>query len=120
MRDPHGCRVTNNAGKELLGFLSTQQATICITWFLKKEIPRVTWQHSKPKQWSCIDVITRESDKRICSDVTVKRGAEFNTDHQFLRASVRMAWRVSRREQEWMKARGIMCQGWLAARVVMT
>ena len=29
----------------------------------------------------------------MCSDVTVKRGAECNTDHQFLHASVRMAWR---------------------------
>ena len=29
----------------------------------------------------------------MCSDVTVKRGAECNTDHQSLRASVRMAWR---------------------------
>ena len=29
----------------------------------------------------------------MCSDVTGKRGAECNTNHQFLRASVRMAWR---------------------------
>ena len=27
MRGLHGCGVTNDAGKELLGFLSTQQAT---------------------------------------------------------------------------------------------
>ena len=39
---PHGCGVTNDAGKELLGFLSTQQATACNTWFQKKEIHRVT------------------------------------------------------------------------------
>ena len=54
----------------------------------------MTWQHSKSKQWSCIDyVIMREIDRRMCSDVTVKGGAECNTHHQFLRASVRMAWR---------------------------
>ena len=35
----------------------------------------------------------RECDRRMCSDVTVKRDAKCNTDHQFLRASVRMAWR---------------------------
>ena len=29
----------------------------------------------------------------MCLDVTVKRGAECNTEHQFLRASDRMAWR---------------------------
>ena len=31
VRGPHGCGVTNDAGKELLGFLSTQQATVCNT-----------------------------------------------------------------------------------------
>ena len=57
-------------------------------------IHRVTWQHPKSKQWSCIDyVIMRESDRRICSDITVKRGAESNTDHQFMNGSVRIAWR---------------------------
>ena len=30
VRDPHGCGVTNDAGKELLGFLSTQQAMYVI------------------------------------------------------------------------------------------
>ena len=101
VRGPHGCGLTNDAGKELLGFLSTQQATECNTWFRKKEIHRVTWQHPKSKQWSCIDyVIMRESDRRICSDFTVKRGAECNTHHQFLRASMRMAWRGLKREQE--------------------
>ena len=38
VRGPHGCGVTNDAGKELLGFLSTQQATVCNTWFRRKEI----------------------------------------------------------------------------------
>ena len=38
-------------------------------------------------------VIMRECDRKMYSDVTVKRGAECNTDHQFLRASVRIAWR---------------------------
>ena len=88
--------------KELLCFLYTQQATICNTWFRKKEIHRVTWQHPKSKQWCCIDyVIMRECDRRKCSDVTVKRGAEYNTDHQFLHASVRMGWRgLKKKEQE--------------------
>ena len=90
VRGLHGCGVTNDAGKELLGFLPTQQVTVCKTWFQKKEIHRVIWQHPKSKQWSCIDyVIMRVCDSRVCSDVTVKRGAECNT---FLRASVRMAW----------------------------
>ena len=60
VRGLHGCGVTD-AGNELLGFLSTQQATACNTWFRKNEIHRVTWQHPKLKQWSSIDnVIMRE------------------------------------------------------------
>ena len=94
VRGPHGCVVTNDAVKELLGFLSTQQATVCNKWFRKKEIHRVTWQHLKSMQWSCIDyVIMRECDRRMYSDITVRRGAKCNTDHEFLCASVKMAWR---------------------------
>ena len=100
VRGLHGCGVINDAGKELLGFLSTQQATVCNTWDWKKEIHRVTGKQPKSKQWSCIDyVIMRECDRRICSDVTGKRGAECNTDHQFLHASVKWHGGVSRREQ---------------------
>ena len=92
IRGRHGCGITNNAEKELLGFLSIQQATICNTWFRKKEIHGVTWQHPKSKQRSCIDyVIMRASDRSKCTDITVKRGAECNADNQFLRVSVRMA-----------------------------
>ena len=86
VRGPHGCGVTNDAGKERLA--SLQQETVCNTWF-RKEIHITT---SQVKAWSCIDYIIMR-DRRICSDVTVKGGAECNTHHQFLRASMRMAWR---------------------------
>ncbi len=62
MKGPHGCGITNNAGKERLGFLSIQQATICNTWFQKKEIHRVAWQHPKSKQWSCIGDVNYERE----------------------------------------------------------
>ena len=92
VRGPHGYGTINDAGKELLTFLSLHQATICTTWFTKKDIHMVTWQHPKSKKWGCIDyVIMRQKDRRICLDVTVKRGAECNTDHQLLCATVRMA-----------------------------
>ena len=45
-------------------------------------------------------MMMRESDRRMCSDVTGKRGAECNTDHQFLCASVRMAWRGLKKRAE--------------------
>ena len=92
VRGPHGFGVVNDAGKELLSFLSVHQATVCNTWFRKKAIHKQTWQHPKSKQWSCIDyVLTRQRDRRMCLDVAVKRGAECNTDHQFVCARIRMA-----------------------------
>ena len=121
VRGLHGCGVISDAGKELCGFLSTQQATVCNTWFRKKEIHRVAWQHPKSKQWSCIDyVIMRESDRRICSDITVKRCASVTQIINFCVLVWEWHGGVSRREQEWMRTRGMMCQGWWVPRVVIT
>ena len=54
-RGPHGLGVLNEAGHELLSFLSVNGATVCNTWFKKKDIHKQTWQHPKSKQWHCID-----------------------------------------------------------------
>ena len=35
---PHGCEPANDAGRELLSFLSCQEATICNTWFEKRAV----------------------------------------------------------------------------------
>ena len=41
----------------------------------------------------------RQKDRKLCVDASVKRGAECNTDHQFLCAKLRMPWkRVARKE----------------------
>ena len=40
---------------ELLSFLSINQATVCNTWFRKRDIGKQTWQHPKSKRWHCID-----------------------------------------------------------------
>ena len=91
IRGPHGLGELNAAGKELLHFLSLNNATICNTWFQKKDIYKSTWQHPKSKKWHCIDyAIVNARDRRKCLDATVKRGAECNTDHQLLRIKMRM------------------------------
>ena len=96
-RGPHGHGSVNDAGKELLGFLTTHQATACNTWFQKKDIHLATWQHPKSKSWFCIDyIVMRQKDRKLCVDAGVKRGAECNTDHQFLCAELRMAWKCSK------------------------
>ena len=83
---PHGYGNLNDAGRELLTFLAINEATVCNTWFQKKEIHRQTWQHPKSKKWHCIDfAITRQSYRKRCLDAAVARGAECNTDHQLLK-----------------------------------
>ena len=44
-RGPHGYGDLNEAGKELLSFLSTNEATVCNSWFQKRDIQKQTWQH---------------------------------------------------------------------------
>ena len=81
-RGPHGHGALNEAGRELLSFLSINGATVCNTWFVKKDIHKQTWQHPKSKQWHCIDyAIMRKAHRRRCLDVTVMRGAQCNNDH---------------------------------------
>ena len=89
-----GSGALNEAGIELLSFLAINEATVCNTWFWKKEIYKQTWQHPRSKQWHCIDyVIVQQRDRKRCLDVCVKRGAECHTDHQLVRLKMRMTGR---------------------------
>lgn len=89
VRGPHGYGETNEAGRDLLSFLSVNELAVCNTWFQKQSIHKATWQHPGTKQWHCIDfAVVRQSQRRKCLDVSVMRGAECNTDHQLLRIRV--------------------------------
>ena len=91
VRGPHGLAKANRAGTEPLSFLSTNEATVCNTWFQKRDIHKQTWQHPKSKRWHCIDfAIVRQAHRRRCLDASVKRGAECHTDHQLLRIKLRI------------------------------
>jgi len=82
---PHGYGTVNDAGKELLSFLSCHQATICNTYFKKKDAHKQTWQHPRSKKWHCIDfVVVDQQNRRYCTDVTVQRRAFCNTDHHLV------------------------------------
>ena len=70
VRGPHGYGVANDTRKELLSFLSCHQATVCNTWFVKRDIHKQTWQQPKSKHWSCIDfVVMKQRDRKLCMDV---------------------------------------------------
>ena len=91
VQGPHGYGECNDSGRELLAFLSTNEAVICNTWFEKKNIHKQTWQHPKSKQWHCIDfAMMRRRDRRRCLNASVLRGAECNTDHQLLSVCVKV------------------------------
>ena len=87
---PHGYGEVNDAGKELLSFLSCHQAAVCNTWFEKKDVYKETWQHPRFKKWSCIDfVVMNQRHWRYCMDVSVKRGAFCNINHNLVCARLR-------------------------------
>ena len=91
VRGPHGFGDINDSGRELLTFLAINEATLCNTWFCKKDIYKQTWKHPKTKKWHCIDfAIMRQRDRKRCLDACVKRGAECNSDHQLLRIKMKM------------------------------
>ena len=72
-------------------FIACHEATVCNTWFEKKNIHGQTWQHSKSRQRSLTDfVVMLQKDRKYCLDVSVKRGADCNTDHHFVRARLEL------------------------------
>ncbi len=94
VRGRHGLGRMNEAGEELLSFLSLFGARICNSWFCKKDIHKATWQHPRSQQWHCIDyAITRQRDARMCTDCRVYRSAECGTDHRLLCMSLSLGHR---------------------------
>ena len=59
-RGPRGYGDINGAGKELLSFLSVNEATICNTWFKKRDIQKKTWQYPKSLHRLCVDKTIEE------------------------------------------------------------
>ncbi len=84
-RGPHGFGQLNSSGEELLSFLSMNAATVCNTWFKKKDTHLQTWQHPRTKRWHCIDyLIVSQQSRRRCTDTQVIPSAECGSDHNLL------------------------------------
>ena len=82
VRGPHGIGECNDAGKELLDFLSLNNATISNTWFSKKPIYKRSWQHPMTKRWHAIDfIVVHQRDRRLCHDCHVVFAADCGSDH---------------------------------------
>ena len=89
-RGPHGYGELNEAGKELLSFLSVNEATVCNTWFQKWPINKATWQHPGTKKGHCIDFAIRRQSQH---------SGECNTNHQMLR--VKLLIKPKKRHKNW-------------------
>ena len=98
-RGPNGLGALNDAGRELLSFLSVNGAAVCNAWFQKKAIHKQTWQHPKSKQWHCIDyaIVMRKSQSWRCLDIVVKIGVVCNTDHRMLLVKMKIGKKFTRR-----------------------
>ena len=72
VRGPHGFGTLNSSGRELLNFFSSNNATVCNTWFRKRDIHKGTWRHPRSGQWKCIDFIAvAQAHRQFCLDVRV-------------------------------------------------
>ena len=103
----------NETRKVLFSFLCIHQATICNTWFMKKEIYKKIWQHSGNKCWHCIDcVIVHWIYINKCIDVSMRTGVKYNTDYLLVYAEMKLKRRpicISNHEGRVTK-RGLICQ----------
>ena len=91
VRGYHGVGNMNESGEALLTFCALNGLAIMNTTFEKKEVYMYTWQHPGSKQWHCIDyVIMRQSQRKLCCDVTVLRSAECWTDHKLVRVQLKL------------------------------
>ena len=87
----------NDAGQELLSFLSINDASVCNMWFMKKSIHKRTRQHPKSKQWHCIDyVIMKKAHCWRCVDAPVIRGAQCKGNHMMFRVKVQIGSKLYR------------------------
>ena len=85
----YGLDERNDAGEEFLELCATNNLTIMNTWFQKKDLHLGTWMHPATKRHHMIDfVVMRTSQRSLCSDVQVMRGANCWSDHHMLRAKL--------------------------------
>ena len=82
---------TNGNGERLIAFCAMNDLKIMNTWFRKKRIHQGTWQHPATKSWHMIDlVLVNKKYCRSVEDVTVRRRANIESDHNMLLIKMRL------------------------------
>ncbi|KAL1448183.1 hypothetical protein WDU94_005664 [Cyamophila willieti] len=90
----HGTGIRNENGLRLLNLCTQQNLRIVNTCFQQKDKYKTMWQHPRTKQWHQIDhIITRASDATNVLRCRSMRGAQCETDHNLIRATIRLELR---------------------------
>lgn len=88
---PHGIGQINQSGQRLLELAVQYNLRISNTFFQLKNHYKSTWQHPRSKTWHTIDyIITRKSNRSQMLRCKVMRGAECETDHKMIRATIKL------------------------------
>ena len=87
----HGLDERNEAGEQLMQVCALNELTVMNTWFEKKRVQYGTWMHPRTKVSHMIDlVVLRAGQRMCCRDVQAMRGASCWTDHNLVRAKLRI------------------------------
>ncbi|KAI5726708.1 hypothetical protein M8J76_007273 [Diaphorina citri] len=85
----HGLGSTNNNGLRLLELCALEELTIINTCFQLKNKYKGTWKHPRSKKWHMIDhILVRTARKNNVKRCRVMRGAQCETDHYMMRATI--------------------------------
>jgi len=89
----------NAAGEQLLLFCAANNLSVMNTWFRSKKRSHAgTWTHPATGQPHLIDFVIMRQDQRVfCQNVRVVRGAAFWTDHNMVRANLRLEFTQPRK-----------------------
>ena len=90
----HGCGTRNDNGERLVDFCLNNICTIGGTIFPLKNIHMVTWKSPDRRTTNQIDHgIARDKWRRSLHNLRVYKGADVNSDHYLLKATIRLKCR---------------------------
>ncbi|XP_055997977.1 uncharacterized protein LOC130047325 [Ostrea edulis] len=96
----HGCGIRNDNGERLVDFCLNNNLMIGGTIFPHKDIHKLTWKSPDGRTTNQIDhMIINNKWRRSLYDVKVYRGADVNSDHYLLKATIKLKLRRDHQQQ---------------------